>query len=59
MTSPKRFKQYPLPVLNTVICQRVAFAESARGRTVFELDSDSAASKEIQCLAKEVLKLTL
>ncbi len=55
----KALKQYPLPVLNTVICQRVAFAESARGRTVFELDSDSAASKEIQCLAKEVLKLTL
>jgi hypothetical protein len=35
----------------------VAFAESARGRTVLELDADSTASKEIQSLAKEVLKL--
>lgn len=51
-------KQYPQPVLNTVICQRVAFAESARGRTVLEIDPDSSASKEIQSLAKEVLKLT-
>jgi chromosome partitioning protein len=51
-------KQYPQPVLNTVICQRVAFAESARGRTVLEIDPDSSASKEIQSLAKEVLKLS-
>ena len=53
----KALKQYPQPVLNTTICQRVAFAESARGRTVLEIDPDSAASKEIQSLAKEVLKL--
>jgi len=53
----KALKQYPLPVLPTVVCQRVAFAESARGRTVFELDADSPASKEIQSLTKEVLKL--
>jgi len=55
----KALKQYPLPVLHTVICQRVAFAESARGRTVFEMGADSPASKEIQSLAKEVLKLAL
>jgi chromosome partitioning protein len=55
----KALKQYPLPVLNTTICQRVAFAESARGRTVLEIDPDSAASKEIQSLAKEVLKLAV
>lgn len=54
----KALKQYPQPVLNTAICQRVAFAESARGRTVLEIDPDSSASKEIQSLAKEVLKLT-
>ena len=54
----KALKQYPQPVLNSAVCQRVAFAESARGRTVLELDADSAASKEIQALAKEVLKLT-
>jgi chromosome partitioning protein len=53
----KALKQYPQPVLQTAVCQRVAFAESARGRTVLELDADSAASKEIQSLAKEVLKL--
>ncbi len=53
----KALKQYPQPVLNAAVCQRVAFAESARGRTVLELDADSAASKEIQSLAKEVLKL--
>jgi len=54
----KALKQYPLPILTTVICQRVAFAESARGRTVLESDPESSASKEIQALAKEVQKLT-
>lgn len=53
----KALKQYPQPVLQTAICQRVAFAESARGRTILEIDSESSASKEIQSLAKEVLKL--
>ena len=53
----KALKQYPQPVLHSSVCQRVAFAESARGRTVLEIDHDSAASKEIQSLAKEVLKL--
>jgi chromosome partitioning protein len=53
----KALKQYPVPVLQTVVCQRVAFAESARGKTLFELDANSPASKEIQSLAKEVLKL--
>ncbi len=54
----KALKQYPLPVLTASVCQRVAFAESARGRTVLEIDPDSSASKEIQALAKEVQKLT-
>jgi chromosome partitioning protein len=53
----KALKQYPQPVLQATVCQRVAFAESARGRTVLEIDSDSAASLEVQSLAKEVLKL--
>jgi chromosome partitioning protein len=53
----KALKKYPQPVLHTAICQRIIFAESARGRTVLELDADSNASKEIQSLAKEVLKL--
>jgi len=55
----KALKQYPLPVLQASVCQRVAFSESARGRTVLELDADSAASKEIIALAKEVLKLAV
>lgn len=53
----KALKQYPLPLLDTAVCQRVAFAESARGRTVFEIGADSPASKEIHSLTKEVLKL--
>jgi len=53
----KALKQYSLPVLQSTICQRVAFAESARGKTVLELDAESAATKEVQALAKEVLKL--
>ncbi len=54
----KALKQYPQPVLAAAVCQRVAFAESARGRTVLEIDPDSSASKEIQALAKEVVKLS-
>lgn len=53
----KALKQYPQPVLQASVCQRVAFAESAHGHTVLELDADSTASKEITSLAKEVLKL--
>jgi chromosome partitioning protein len=53
----KALKKYTLPVLQSTISQRVAFAESARGRTILEIDRDSPASKEIQSLAKEVLKL--
>jgi chromosome partitioning protein len=53
----KALKRYPQPVLPTAVCQRVAFAESAHGRTVLELDAESAASKEITSLARDVLKL--
>jgi chromosome partitioning protein len=52
----KALNQYPQPVLKSAISQRVAFAESARGRTVLELDAESAASNEVQLLAKEVLR---
>jgi chromosome partitioning protein len=54
----KALKHYPIPVLSAGISQRVAFAESAKGKTVFELDSDSPASKEMHTLAKAVRKLT-
>lgn len=52
----KALKQYPIPVLPAALCQRVAFAESAHGKTVFEMDPDSTASREALALAKEVLK---
>ena len=46
--------EYPVPVLNTAISQRVAFAESAtRGLTVFELDPDMLAAQEMSQLADE------
>lgn len=48
--------EYPLGVLRSSVCQRVAFAESAaQGLTVFELDPEMLASKEIDALADEVL----
>lgn len=49
---------YPFPVLQTVISQRVAFAESSAGYSVLETAPKSAAATEIKALAKEVLKLT-
>ena len=39
------------------LCQRVAFSESAHGKTIFEIDPDSSASQEAQALAREVWKL--
>lgn len=50
--------EYPVPVLNTAISQRVAFAESAtRGLTVFELDPDMLAAQEMGQLAAEAESL--
>lgn len=49
---------YGKPVLESQVCQRVAFAESAaQGKTVFELDEHSAAAQEIAALTKEILGL--
>lgn len=50
--------QYPFPVLNATVCQRVAFAESAAsGRTVLEVEGSSAAAKEIRALVAEILRV--
>lgn len=50
--------EYPIPVLSTAVCQRVAFAESAtQGLTVYELDPDMLASQEMNQLAEEVEKM--
>lgn len=51
-------RDYPLPVLKNALCQRVPFAESAaQGLTVFELDPEMLASREMAELAKEVLEV--
>jgi chromosome partitioning protein len=50
--------EYPIPVLKSAICQRVAFAESAtQGRTVYELDPDMKAAQEMDELAAELERL--
>ena len=48
---------YSIPVLQTTVGQRVAFAESAAtGRTVLEAAPNSLASQEIRALAQEILE---
>ncbi|MBD2054465.1 AAA family ATPase [Oculatella sp. FACHB-28] len=50
--------EYSLPVLKTVISQRVGFAESAAaGQTVLDTDPKGAAAREILALTKEILSL--
>jgi chromosome partitioning protein len=50
--------EYPVPVLKTSICQRIALAESAaQGQTVFETTPDKAAAKELRSLVGEVMEL--
>lgn len=47
------------PLLATTIGQRVAFADTAQiGRLVGELDSDSAAAREIAALVTEIGRIT-
>lgn len=47
--------EYPIPVLKCAVCQRVPFAESAtQGLTVFELDPEMLASREMDQLAEEI-----
>ena len=49
---------YPIPVLESSICQRVAFAESAtKGLTVYEIDPEMLASQEMSQLADEIERL--
>jgi chromosome partitioning protein len=49
---------YPVRLLKTVVCQRIALAESAaEGRTVFETDPESLAAKEILALVEEILEV--
>ena len=47
---------YPIPVMETAICQRVALAESAaQGETVYETAPDNPAANEITKLTKEIV----
>jgi chromosome partitioning protein len=48
---------FPIPVLKSAICQRVAFAESAQGKTVFDFEHKGPATKEIRSLVKEMMQL--
>jgi chromosome partitioning protein len=50
--------EYPVPVLEATICQRIALAESAaQGQTVFETSPNNPAGKEILALVREILGL--
>lgn len=52
-------ENYPFPVLDTAVCQRVAFAESAAiGSTVLETEPNSAAALEVLSLTREALEIT-
>lgn len=49
---------YPIPVLQTAVCQRVVLAESAaQGQTVLETAAESPAADEVRQLVKEIRKL--
>ena len=49
--------EYPVPVLQSSICQRVSLAESAaQGQTVFEGSPVTSAGKEILALVKEMME---
>lgn len=51
-------EEFELPILSAALAQRVVYAESAaNGRAVFEDDKRSLASREVNRLAKEVIKL--
>jgi chromosome partitioning protein len=51
-------QNYPIPVLTTAVCQRVAFAESAAsGQSVPETDPRSSAAREIESITDEILEM--
>lgn len=48
---------YPIPVLQTAICQRIALAESAaNGQTVFETAPENLAVREMNDLVDEIME---
>jgi chromosome partitioning protein len=51
-------ENYPFPFLQTTICQRVAFAESAAiGASVLETEPKGPATREIESLTREALEI--
>ena len=49
---------YEIPVFNSMISQRVAFAESATsGQTVWETDPRGRAAEEMDCLVDEIMEV--
>jgi chromosome partitioning protein len=51
-------ENYPFPVLNTAVCQRVAFAESAAlGQSVLETEPNGSAAREIEPITDEILEM--
>jgi chromosome partitioning protein len=48
---------YPIPVMKTAICQRIALAESAaQGQTVFEISPTHPACTELLTLVDEIME---
>ena len=54
----KALMQFEIPTLKTTIGQRISITETAGGKTVFELEPNSVASKEFKNLTKEVLEVS-
>jgi len=49
---------YSLPVLKATITQRVVFAEAvAQGKSVFEVDQEGQAAKEVQAVLDELIEV--
>jgi len=49
---------YPLPVLKAFVTQRVVFAEVvAQGKSVFEVDQEGQAAKEVQAVLNELMEV--
>jgi chromosome partitioning protein len=50
--------EYPIPVLSSAVCQRVAFVETAtQGLTVYDLAPEAIAAREVTQLAAEILEV--
>jgi chromosome partitioning protein len=54
----KHFGEFEFPLLEAMVSQRVVFAEAAAtGLTVLEAGSDSAATREVAAVAREIMEL--